>query len=646
MTAIAGIWSFGSRDDVADNCARMLAAQSIYGRGEERRWATHEVALGRRLTKLLPEDAYDTQPFQTVESSLVLVADLRLDNREELASQLDITASRASTMCDAALLLAAFERWDDDCCSRLVGDFAFAVWDQRAHRLVLARDLIGCRPLHFHRGANFFAFASMPKGLHALPDIYRAPDEEYIAESLALLPHHGSMSYFKDIERVEPGHVVTVTPAGCRARRYWEWKRRVLLLRDPREYVEGLRHHLDKAVQSQLRGSGNRVATCLSAGLDSSAVTTTAARLLGPSNGNVIAITAVPRAEYDLPIPQGRLGDEGAIAAKTAEMYENIQHVLVRSGDRTPLDTLDPDFFLFEAPLMNLCVWVWGRAINDEVRAHDLTVLLTAGMGNMTISYDGSELLAELIQRGEFKKWIRVATAIVRARHWRFRGALLATVAPWLPPSLWQLLVRSYYGGSRDIKKYTAIHPGRLAELNLVSRARAHGLDFTYRPWRDGVAKRLWVLNRADVGNYYKGSLAGWGIDMRDPTADRRLIEFCLSVPTEQYFRDGVPRALARAALADRVPPEVLNERRRGLQAADWHEGMTVARSQILEEIARFEQNGPAVRALDLHRMRQLAENWPTQGWEREDMIEQYRLALLRGISVGHFLRRASGGNA
>jgi asparagine synthase (glutamine-hydrolysing) len=157
---------------------------------------------------------------------------------------------------------------------------------------------------------------------------------------------------------------------------------------------------------------------------------------------------------------------------------------------------------------------------------------------------------------------------------------------------------------------------------------------------------RLWALNRTDIGNGRKATLGGWGIDIRDPTADRRLIEFCLSVPTEQFFRNGVPRALARAALADRVPAEVLNERRRGLQAVDWHEGTTAAQAQILEEIARLEQNGPAVRALDLPRMRRLAENWPTEGWHREDIIEQYRLALLRGISVGHFLRRASGGNA
>ncbi len=296
--------------------------------------------------------------------------------------------------------------------------------------------------------------------------------------------------------------------------------------------------------------------------------------------------------------------------------------------------------------MLNLCNNVWDSAINNEVRARKLAVLLTAGMGNLSLSYDGSGLLAELLRGGRWVTWAKNAGAIARRRHWRLRGALLATVAPWLPPRVWQLLCRIYYGEDFDIRKYSAICPARLAELDLPLRTRAHGLDFTYRPWKDGVAVRLWVLGRDDPGNYYKGTLGGWGIDVRDPTADRRLIEFCLSVPTEQFFHDGVPRALARAALADRAPAAVLNEKRRELQAVDWHEGLTAARPQLLEEIARLEQTPSAVRALDLPRMRRRAEDWPTQGWEREETIQSYRLALLRGISVGHFLRKASGGNA
>lgn len=646
MTAIAGTWHFCGARDVAQDCARMLAAQSIYGLQGEGRWAEGTIALGRRLARLLPEDCYDTQPLHGRISPFVVVADLRLDNRGDLVAELGLSTAAARTMCDAALLLAAFERWDEDCCDHLIGDFAFALWDPSARRLVLARDMVGSRPLHFHRGKTFFAFASMPKGLHALADVPRVADEERAAEFLALMPQYGSRSFFQGIERVEPGQIVTVTPAGIRMRRHWTWQGRTLALRSPDDYVEALRHHLDQAVRSQLRGAEGRVAATLSSGLDSSAVATTAARLLGPCGGKVVAFTAVPRAGYDGPVPERRLSDEGPLAAATAAMYPNIEHVLVRSGDAMPVDTLDRDYYLYDQPVLNLCAWVWGRAINAEICNRKLYVLLTGGMGNMTLSYDGSELLAELMGRGQWINWARNLVRIAGGGHWHLRGALAATFGPWLPTALWQFLTRAFQGQSFDIREYSAIHPRRLAELALQSRARAHGLDFTYRPWKDGVAMRLWVLNRLDGGNHIKGTLAGWGIDARDPTADRRLIEFCLSVPTEQFFYRGMPRALARRLLTGNVPPEVLSQRRRGLQTADWHEGLTAARQQIAGEISRLENTPAAVRALDLARLRRLTENWPTGGWERPEIIDQYRLSLLRGISCGHFLRRTSGGNA
>jgi len=645
MTAIGGIWDFHGDRDVAQACARILAAQLVYGRHAEDHWSDGTVALGRRLTNLLPEDIYDNQPIVGKASGFVVVSDLRIDNRDELASELSIARPRASTMCDAALLLAAFERWDDQCCDRLVGDYAFAIWEPRTRRLVLARDIVGSRPLHYYREKGSFVFASMPKGLHALAEIPRVADEERLAEFLALLPEYGSQSFFKGIERVEPGHVVTVTESELRVHRHWNWQRYASSSSKTEEYVDAFRHHLDRAVESRLRGSGGQVATHLSAGLDSSAVATTAARLLAPSGGKVIAFTAVPRVGYQVPAQNRWLSDEGPLAAATASMHSNIEHVLIRASERSPVDMLDRKFFLYERPVLNLCNGVWTDAINDEIRARGLTVLLTGHLGNASISYNGRELLSELVRSGNWVRWGRIVTAIVRARQTRVRGALMLTFAPWLPNVMRRFFLRTFQGQSHDLRRYSAINPSRLAELNLKARTRSHGLDFGYRPWKDGVAMRLWMLERVDAGNYNKGVLAGWGVDVRDPTADRRLIEFCLSVPTEQFFRDGVPRALARAALADRVPIQVLNERRRGLQAVDWHESLTAARRQLVEELTRLEQTPGAIRALDLARMRRLVENWPEEGWEKSEVVDQYRSALLRGISVGHFLRRASGGN-
>jgi asparagine synthase (glutamine-hydrolysing) len=80
-------------------------------------------------------------------------------------------------------------------------------------------------------------------------------------------------------------------------------------------------------------------------------------------------------------------------------------------------------------------------------------------------------------------------------------------------------------------------------------------------------------MRRVDLGNYNKGMLAGWGLDWRDPTADRRLVEYCLSVPMEQYLGAGERRWLGRRALSDRLPAAVLDAKDRGYQAVDWHEG-------------------------------------------------------------------------
>src|SRR5262249_54015712 len=159
--------------------------------------------------------------------------------------------------------------------------YAFALWDDARRHLVLARDPIGQRPLHYHRGKGFFAFASMPKGLHSLAAVPYEPDEDGIAEYLLLMPSSGPRTYFRGIERVLPGQIVTVTSNGLAARRHWQPKIRPLRLRRTEEYCEALRGHLDQAVKCRLRGAKD-VGAHLSGGLDSSAVAATAARLLAP----------------------------------------------------------------------------------------------------------------------------------------------------------------------------------------------------------------------------------------------------------------------------------------------------------------------------------------------------------------------------
>jgi asparagine synthase (glutamine-hydrolysing) len=433
-----------------------------------------------------------------------------------------------------------------------------------------------------------------------------------------------------------------VTAQGVSSHRHWNPDRRELKLARPEEYEEGLREQMDRAVAVRLRGSGGRVASHLSAGLDSSAVAATAARLLQPEGGSVTAYTSVPREGFEGRGIGTSIADEGPLAASVAALHPNMEHVKIRSGALSPIEKLDPYFFLFERPFLNLCNGNWATAILDDARARRLGILLTGQAGNMTISYDGMQHLAELAKQGRLLRLSRLAGSLVA------NGTRLGTVAaqvlgPFLPVPLWEAIGRVRGKGQR-VTESTAINAAQLPALERAARERA--LDFSYRPRSDPWETRLWVLGRVDHGNYNKGMLGGWGVDVRDPTADRRLAEWCLSVPAEQFLHGGVPRSLARRAFRDRLPAALLDERRKGFQAADWHEGLTAARGQLVAEVERLREVAPAGETLDLARMEKLLADWPEGDWHKDKVMRKYRLALLRGISAGHFLRRASGSNA
>ncbi|MGZ8997517.1 MAG: hypothetical protein ACXW2T_01540, partial [Allosphingosinicella sp.] len=266
MTALAGYWSFGDAADVATSCERMLAAQRVYAPDPQICRTDGAISIGRRLFSLLPEDRFDRGPVAS--GSRLLVADVRLDNRDELCRALGLSAGDAASMSDSAMVMQCLERWDVEALDRMVGDFAFALWNGETRRLLLARDFLGQRPLHFHRGEGFFAFASMPKGLHALARIPVAPSRQAAADFLALLPETGSETFFEGIEKVQPGHYAIVTRDGFTTQRYWNPRRRDLGLARPEDHREALRELMEQAVKSRLRGIRGQVGAHLSGGLD------------------------------------------------------------------------------------------------------------------------------------------------------------------------------------------------------------------------------------------------------------------------------------------------------------------------------------------------------------------------------------------
>lgn len=640
MTALAGYWHHSGASGVRQACARMLSGQSVYGQ-EDNSWSDGAIALGRRIYRRLPQDRYDLGPVAGAHNATVLAADLRLDNREELADALGMGATELARRSDAAVLLAVLDRWGDAALDRLVGDFAFAAWFAREERLLLVRDPVGNRPLHYHRGKGFFAFASMPKGLHALPDVPYALNAERVADFLALSHSVGTASFFKGIERVEAGHAVTVTRDGVSARRYWNPSLAPLSLRSG-DYVEAAREALDRAVRARLRGAEAGVGAHLSGGLDSAGVTATAARLLAGSGERLTAYTAVPAKGSRTFVPHGRFGDEAALAATTAALHPHIEHVLVETPGRSPLDDLDRHFFLNDRPRLNLCNALWLDAIQDEAKRRREGILLTAQYGNLTLSYAGQHLLPELLASGQLLRLTQAAWTSIR-RGTPARSVAAAALGPFLPRGLWARIAERL--GRNGPRQYSAINTDAAADPQLHARAAGEGLDLAWQPRRRSAQVRLADLRRFDSGIANKASLAGWGLDIRDPFTDRRLIELCLRIPTPEFMRGGEMRSLARRVLADRLPGDVLGETRRGYQCADWPDVLLRARDGIAGEVERSAGLASASATIDFGALRGRLEAWPEE-WTDETLIAPYRFGMLRAVSAAHFIRKVEGANS
>jgi asparagine synthase (glutamine-hydrolysing) len=630
MTALAGIWRFEDRPDIASQCWSILSAQRHYGPDDQSVATSGNAAFGRSLFRLLPEDEFDNQPLVNGAGQRMLVADLRLDNREELLRLLG--CGSGASLSDSELLFRAYEAWGERLFDHVLGDFAFALWDAPRRLLILARDPAGQRPLYYHLGRGFVAFASMPRALHALDEIECAADLRQLAGFVADIPAERSSTFFRDIARVASGCLVKITPAGVKQESFWTLPDRELRFPRQADYVEAFREQLERATRVRLRRARGSVGAHLSGGLDSGAVAATAARILNPEK--LLALTSAPRIGFSGPLPRGRIGDESPLAAATAAMHPNMEHLVVRPAGASPLDSLGEDSGLFQEPVGLPCNQVWLSAVGRNAHERGVSVMLTGEVGNVTISAGGIGMLADFIRTGRWLRWWAAARASAAVDDVRWRAVLGASFGPWVPRRTWNLLTRlnsGYAGGGVGV---SFLQDEWREAVAPAARERSRG----GRPEKDNRRLRLRLLQDQDMGAFRKGALARWQIDERDPTADRRLAEFCFSLPPDQLIGEGRTRRLARLALADRLPASVLNGRR-GYQYADWYEALS--RDRLRLELEALEASRTAASLLDFGRLRRLVDRWPAEGWETQPVIATYRLGLLRALSAARFAERA-----
>jgi asparagine synthase (glutamine-hydrolysing) len=274
----------------------------------------------------------------------------------------------------------------------------------------------------------------------------------------------------------------------------------------------------------------------------------------------------------------------------------------------------------------------WISALGEEAKEIGANAHLTGEHGNVSLNAGGLRVLGDMVKEGQWLSWAREASLAMRSPTVSWRGVLINSFQSFFPAGVISELVRRA-GRRRTRSSSMFLNPEwiSVAEGTEDSVAHLHTADFRQL--------RLDLLRMTDVGTGRKGYLAMFGGDQRAPLGDRRVVEFSLRLPNDQLFRDGRSRPLARRALADRVPAEVLGSPTRGYQAADWFEKFNLEEiGGLIEEIA---SSSSATDLIDVQKMREALAVWPVDEIDSEDAYQRFAVDLPLALGTGLFIIEA-----
>ncbi|MFN0182028.1 MAG: asparagine synthetase B family protein [Gemmatimonadales bacterium] len=573
------------------------------------------------------------------DGTLTVAADARIDNRPELTSRLGRTMGETAAWPDARFILEAYRAWGPAGIERLIGDFAFLLWDQAHRRLVACRDGLGQRTLYLHRTPQRIAFANSLDRLLALPDVRPRLDEQKLADSLVLYqnPDH---TFIEGIHRVPSGHLMTAEPDGVTVKRYWSPRPPgELRLGSDREYLDGFLKVFHEAVRNHVAGP-DPIAIMLSGGLDSASVAAVAARELAEQGRRLQAFHAAPRSDYAGPSRRGWVTDESADVAAIAERHRNLDLEVVRPDGATMLADLDRSFPMTHAPPRNPANITWFDEIYRLASARGAGVLLVGHAGNATISYGGLRTLRQWARQGEWGHLWREVRAHARLTSQPALRVLRDQILRPYGNRIRAALKPGGNGVDAPVWETTLspIRPEFATAMGAADRVASARRDARTLEHASDLEIRLTVLTGpADGPDVYGAFREHYGVDTRDPTADPRVVGYTLSVPPQQLLRGGMTRALIRRAMDGYLPDQVRLRRTRGAQSGDWLQWLPTLRGDCQRELALLAANDTARRCLDLERLTSLVDRWPdtlTLAHEAE-----YKLRLLRGVATGRFIR-------
>ena len=513
-------------------------------------WTSGPVGLGQRMLCTTSEQLAEKQPLANEAGDVCLIFDGRVDNREELRAALEKGGVRLRDNTDAELILRAYELWERECPQKIIGDFAFVIWNERKRELYCARDVLGLKPLYYYYDGRKFVCGSELRQLFADPSIPREPNEGMVGEYLAAYIVSREETLFKNILKLMPAHYLVVSPQGIRQERYWDINpRKEIRYRTDEEYAEHFKELLNEVVRCHWR-SHKPVAVSLSGGLDSSAITGVAASLRRNEQLNGSDFEC-----FSLYYPQAS-GDEREYI-KDVVSFCGLRSHLINSEEvydsdfenqaRAYLDVPEqPNHIMFEP-------------LKAAARASGSRVLIHGTGGDEWLNgswYHMADLARQLKPVALFRQIYHDARTV----------SIIYPKLPIIKLGIWPLLpfrARRILGRTRrwinnEGETPTWINEHFASRVNLSERLRRqpHVPQFSNFAQKDiytvvNSGSWLYHIEMADR------AAARSGLEERMPFLDRRIMEFAIALPEDQRWRKNEIKFILRQAVKGRIPESV-----------------------------------------------------------------------------------------
>jgi asparagine synthase (glutamine-hydrolysing) len=548
MCAISGILSTRPPTETGyRQIDTMNEVQRHRGPDGAARWAAGPVVLGHRRLSIIDLSASGTQPMTNEDDTLALVCNGEIYNFKQLRDRLRDAGHRFRSATDIEVILHLYEEHGDDCVRHLVGMFAFALWDVRRGRLLLARDRIGEKPLYYAETQGRLSFASEVSALLTLPDVDRTLDEEALAASLIYPSTPAPLTMFKGIRALPPASCLTWERGRTAVSRYWR-----INCSPTRHLVEAQAvEELDALLEQAVRGAliaDVPVGLLLSGGVDSSAIAFYAAKAGADVQAFSVAYDAPDRPDPDL------------ARARTVAAQLRLPH---REIPFSPLDLRRlPSIAAHYAQPFNVFPMLYADQLSSGVRRHVTVALGGNGADEAFGGYRGynRQIVGDFL--GRAGAW--VPAPLIRALPVG-RAQIARLHARWTQRDITERRGEGLNELARSLgsRLFTERFANRAREYRPGRFVTDYARECSPREYLDTVMySDLMVYHQH--GTTVITDVAGMthSLEIRAPFLDHRLLEFAFSLPRRLKIRSPfnarLNKYLLKRALEPSLPREVL----------------------------------------------------------------------------------------